>query len=111
MNKKHSSCSFQDEWLSDDSFRAWVGKTGNKKEARCVVCKRNIDISAMGSSALHSHASGKNHKELMTAHSKCGYIDLFLNKPCSSSTTKAQHKTETVKEILTKNDISNAKIM
>ena len=52
MNKKHSSCSFQDEWLSDDCFRAWVGKTGSKKEARCVVSKRNIDISAMGSSAF-----------------------------------------------------------
>ena len=111
MNKKHSSCSFQDEWLSDDRFRAWVGEIGDKKEARCVVCKRNIDISAVGSSALHSHASGKKHKEFMTAHNKCGFIDLFFNKPCSSGTTKAQYKTGTVKEMLTKNDVTNAEIM
>ena len=26
MNKKHPSCSFQDEWLSDDCFRAWMVK-------------------------------------------------------------------------------------
>ena len=111
MNKKHSSCSFQDELLSDDRFRAWVGKTGNKKEACCVVSKRNIDISAMGSSALHSHVSGKKYKELMTAHSTCGSINLFFNKPCSSGTTKAQHKTGTVNEMLTKNDVTNAEIM
>ena len=97
MNKNHSSCSFQDEWLSDDPFRAWVGKTGNKKEARCVVFKRNIDISTMGSSALQSHASGKKHKELMIAYSKCRSIDLFFNKLCCSGRTKAQHKTGTVK--------------
>ena len=109
MNKKHSSCSFQDEWLSDDCFRAWISKRDNKKEARCVVYKRNIDISAMGSSALHSHTSGKN-LELTTAHSKCGSIDLFFSKPCSSCTTKAQHKAGTVKEMLTKN-VTNAEIM
>ena len=65
----------------------------------------------MGCSALHSHASSKKHKELMTAHSKCGSIDLFFNKPCFSGTTKAQRKTGTVKEMLTKNDVTNAKIM
>ena len=97
MNKNHSSCSFQDEWLSDDPFRALVGKTGNKKEARCVVFKRNIDISTMGSGALQSHASGKKHKELMTAYSKCRSTDLFFNKLCCSGRTKAQHKTGTVK--------------
>ena len=87
------------------------GKTVNKKEACCVVCKMNFDISAMGSSALHSHAFSKNHKEFMTAHSKCGSIDLFFKKLCSSDTTKAQHKTGTVKEMLTKNDVTNAEIM
>ena len=91
--KKHSSCYLQDEGVSDDRFRAWVVKTGNKREVCCVVCKRNIDISLMGSSALHSHASGKKHKELMIAHSKCGSIDLFFNKLCFSVTTKVQHKT------------------
>ena len=65
----------------------------------------------MGSSALHSHASSKKHKKLMTAHSKCGSINLFFNKPCSSGTTKAHHKTETVKEMLSKNDVTNAEIM
>ena len=96
MNKKHSPCSFQDEWLSDDCFRAWVGKTGNKKETRCVVCNRDINISEMGSSALHSHTYGKNHKELMTAHSKCGSIDLFFNKPCA---LQAQEKHNTKQEL------------
>ena len=65
----------------------------------------------MGCSALHSHASGEKNKDLMTAHSKCGSIDLFFNNPCFSGTTKAQRKTGTVKEMLTKNDVTNAKIM
>ena len=44
-------------------------------------------------------------------HSKCASIDLFFNNLCSSGATKAQHKTGTVKEMLTKNDVSNAEIM
>ena len=76
-----------------------------------MLYAKGIYISAMGSSALHSHASGKKYKERMTADSKCGSIYLFFNKPCSSGTTKAQHKTGTVKEILTKNDVTNAEIM
>ena len=111
MNKKHSSCSFQDEWLSDDCFRAWIPKIGNKKEACSVACKRNIDISAMGSSALHCHAFSKTRKELMTPHSKCGSINLFFNKLCASGTTKVQHNTSTVKELLTKDDFSNVEVM
>ena len=48
----------------------------------------------------------------MSEHGKCGVINLFFNKPCSSGTrktetAKAQHKTGTVKEMLTKNVIAN----
>ena len=46
----------------------------------------------------------------------CGLIDLFFNKPCSSGTgetktAKAQHKTRTGKEMLAKNDVTNAEIL
>ena len=48
----------------------------------------------------------------MSEHGKCGVINLFFNKPCSAGTgktetAKAQHKTGTVKEMLTKNVIAN----
>ena len=46
----------------------------------------------------------------------CGLIDLFFSKPCSSGTeetktAKAQQKTRTGKEMLTKNDVTNAEIL
>ena len=91
-------------------LRPWLGKTSNKKEASCVICKRNIDLSA-----LHSHASCKKHTECMSEHGKCYFINLFFNKPCSSSTrktetTKAQCTTWTVKETITTN-VTNAEIL
>ena len=61
---------------------------------------------------MHSHTSSRNDAELMSEHGKCGVINLFFNKPCSAGTgktetAKAQHKTGTVKEMLTKNVIAN----
>ena len=53
----------------------------------------------------------KKRKELMTAHNKCGSVDLFFNNPCSSGISKAQRKTGAVKEMLTKNDVTIAEIM
>ena len=57
--KKHSTCVFQDGWLSNEKYRKWIRKS-QKKES-CFVCNKNFDISVMGSSALDSHASGKKH--------------------------------------------------
>ena len=108
MNKKkHSTCVFQDGWLSNEKYRKWIRKSQNKKEARCFVCNKNFDISAMVSSALYSHASGKKHQQLMLERSKSGIIDLVFNKPCSSSTkeTEDSKKSGSLDDLLLKNEV------
>ena len=87
--KKHSTCVFQDGWLSNEKYQKWIRKSQNK-EAHCFVCNKKFDISAMGSSALDLHASGKKHQQLMFERSKSGMIDLMFNKPCSSSTKETE---------------------
>ena len=112
MNKKHSSCPFQDEWLSDDRFRAWVGKTGNKKETCCAVWKGILIFLQCEVVLCTPMLLVRSTKNLWQhVHSKCASIDLFFKNLCSSGATKVQHKTGTVKEMLTKNDVSNAEIM
>ena len=61
--KKHSTCVFQDGWLSIEKYWKWIRKSQNKKEACCFVCNKNFDISAMGSSALDLTSSGKKHQQ------------------------------------------------
>ena len=76
-NQKHSALSFQDEWLSDPTFRSWISKTKNAHEARCFLCKTNFDISIMGVSALRSHAKGKKH-QARASSSKVESVDITL---------------------------------
>ena len=68
----------QDEWLDDDRFSKWVMKTHLKIHARCSICQRDFDLSAMGVSALLSHASGKKHKDKLTSLSKVSGIASFF---------------------------------
>ena len=40
-------------------YKFWVAKTKEKTVARCTLCKFDISLSNMGSSALDDHAGGK----------------------------------------------------
>ena len=111
--KKHSTCVFQDGWFSNEKYQKWIRKSQNKKEACCFVCNKNFNISAMGSSALDSHTSGKKHQQLMLERSKSGVIDLMFNKPCSSSTkeTEDSKKSGSLDDLLLKSEAINAEIL
>ena len=61
MNKNvHSVSTFQEEWLTNKKCKLWIAKTSQIHIARYTFCKKDIDISTMGSSALDSHSKGKN---------------------------------------------------
>ena len=49
-------CQFNDKWLD---VWPWVRKTADKHTARCAMCLKDIDVAAMGESALKSHAKSK----------------------------------------------------
>ena len=39
---------FREEWLKNPKFCTWIEKTTNKKEARCKLCYKVLDLSNMG---------------------------------------------------------------
>ena len=48
---------FNDQWLKDSEFSEWLTRTTNTSYAGCTACGINdISISALGRSALTSHA-------------------------------------------------------
>ena len=63
MSKKvHSRSIFRDEWLHNKRYQLWIAKA-NSKNARCIFCQKDLDVSTMGNSALDSHATGSKHKQ------------------------------------------------
>ena len=60
----HGSCKFKNSWLQDGAYKLWVSVTSWKKYAGC---KYDMNLAAMGKSALASHAGGQTHKDLELA--------------------------------------------
>jgi hypothetical protein len=49
--------------LSDKEFKVWVARSPRQSEAKCKLCLKIFDISAMGVGALKSHMKSKKHTE------------------------------------------------
>ena len=60
-------CSFKIEWLSDPEFKSWIKKCEDSHSAFCTMCKKTIDLTNMGVSALKSHKKGAKHIKLAQA--------------------------------------------
>ena len=71
MNKRvHSRSIFQDEWLYNKKYQLWIAKASDSKNARCILCQKDLDVSTMGSGALDSHATGSKHKQKVLDRSR-----------------------------------------
>ena len=56
-------CRFKSEWLNQKAFKSWIGTVqDDTMKARCIVCRKNFDISTMGTSAVQSHMRGSKHQ-------------------------------------------------
>ena len=62
--KKKDKCIFNENWLVDPRFKKWLKRSENKWTAYCEFCKKKIDISNMGISALTSHLSGQKQSKI-----------------------------------------------
>ena len=88
-------CTFQDKWLTDPELSDWTVKvTGQPTKARCVVCKKDIDVSSMGKGAVVSHSSGTGHQKRIKIHLQSISGTLQISFPTrgnknDSSTTSA----------------------
>ena len=88
MSKRvHSKASFQEKWLDNIKYKAWLAQApSDKNTTRCILCKKDINISIMGVSALESgkrHTAGKRHTDLLNERKK--YKDVFFIPAQSSN--------------------------
>ena len=69
MLRAKGKCVFRESWLDHPTYKSWLARvSGNSRNTRCVLCRRDFDISNMGKSALKSHAKGEKHKQLVGVH-------------------------------------------
>lgn len=75
-------CKFQPSWLIESCpYHSWVEKARNETDAFCKLCKKVINLSHMGESALRSHQGSAKHKLHMTAVRASLRIDEMFCKP------------------------------
>ena len=55
------NCKFNDNLLVKAAYKSWLKRSSNVDKAFCTVCGKDFSISAMGESAVSTHAKGKKH--------------------------------------------------
>ena len=90
----HSESTFQKTWLENPKYKLWLAVVpSDEKIARCILCKKDINVSVMGVSALEFHAAGKKHKSLIKERKQ--YSETFFpQKKSSERRTINKHYTE-----------------
>ena len=90
MSKR--ACFFDEDWERlqyennigyVDKFDVWLVKGKIKNEGFCKLCNRSIDVSAMGRSAIFSHAKGNKNQAKVKCVQKKQPITLY-NKVSSN---------------------------
>lgn len=99
-------CTFQSKWLSDNRFKGWLKAVpNNKNAAECAACRKTVDLSTMGVTALTSHAKGAKHSTNLNINSSQGSIqsyveDKTVTRPSDTATIELDtfvSKTDTLK--------------
>ena len=61
-------CVFNPLWLEAPDFKGWIAELkDDQSHAWCKLCKKKVDIRAMGQAALNKHKLGKKHLEMEKA--------------------------------------------
>ena len=61
MSKRiHSKATFQESWLDSTKCKSWLAQVPSDKSiTRCILCKKDINVSIMGVIDFESHTAGK----------------------------------------------------
>ena len=93
MGKKaHSKSTSGDEWFANKKFADWTGKANKLTEARCLVCKKSIDIYLMGVSPFDCHPKDAKHQKNLKDWEGMDIRSMF-NKKSHQSTAAKQETT------------------
>ena len=92
MSKRiHSESTFQKTWLENPKYKLWLAVVpSDEKTARCILCKKDINVLVMGVSALESHAKAKKHKSLIKERKQ--YSETFFPQKKSQKEILRQKK-------------------
>ena len=55
---------FLDSWLKNPLYAAWIAPGKFDASAHCKWCRKDMDVSSVGESALKSYMKGKKHMNL-----------------------------------------------
>ena len=85
-------CKFNDLWLQDEQFNAWLKPVeGNTYEAHCTLCKKTFKLGTLGIKALESHCKSEKHKAVI----KWQQQTLSISHYCSTSGAGASRSSVT----------------
>lgn len=121
-----SKTKFSHEWLDSQEFSDWVKPSEDKFKAECSLCKKSIDLTRMGISALRSHAKSLKHVQKVDSL-KLSKVSSFFkvkekeqnnekesdnssNKSCLSSPTSSSSNSGTLEKYICSKDVTVAEI-
>ena len=93
MSKQTYNSHFQDCWLTDPQFVAWIKKhPTDETKARCVVCAKDVNVAKHGIKDLERHAEGKKHNERLPKDTQSSIVNSFksVNNESSSSSKSSE---------------------
>ena len=63
MSSGKCNCKFQNTWLTDKRFRAWIRKSENGPHtAFCSFWQKSVSVARQGIKQLEFHMNGEKHK-------------------------------------------------
>jgi len=72
-------CIFNDLWIQRLEYKGWLRREpSNRHKAFCTLCKKSLDISKMGESAVAVHHKGKKHQALIKASTPAVSMSRFV---------------------------------
>lgn len=87
---------FSQTWVDDPSFKEWLRPVmGNDREAFCTVCKKTINVTWNGITAIKSHSGWNIHQQRISVRGKQLPISLFCDAS-STSRIAAKHANSAV---------------
>lgn len=83
-------CKFSQLWLDDPSFRDWLKPVmGNDREAFCKVCKKTINLTWNGITAVKSHGASTVHQQRIRARGEQLPISFLGATQSAAATTSS----------------------
>ena len=70
-------CRFNEHWLKDVKYEAWIAKV-DTRTAKCTVCCKQINLSNMGEGALKSHAKCRRHVSNMRIRTRTAADNMLM---------------------------------